>query len=110
MTAAACSEIAVQQPAVVVGVDRRFDVVDGDRADEPLVEHQRTDQRRLQRRLSARQAGRLEVGARPRVDERPAVARHPAGQALPVRIVSCWTMSDSTPVANRQRSVSDSSL
>ena len=29
-------------------------------------------------------AGRLEVGARPRVDERPAVARDPAGQAVAV--------------------------
>ena len=70
---------AIEQPAVVVGVAARVDVVDRQRADEPLVEHQRADQRRLQRGR-ARDAGRFEVGARPRVDQRAAVARHPAGQ------------------------------
>jgi hypothetical protein len=41
---------AVEQPAVVVGVDRHLGVVHGDCADEPLVEHQRADQRRIQGR------------------------------------------------------------
>ena len=45
---------AVEQPAVIVGVDRRLGVVDGDRADEPLVEEQRADERRLQRRAVGR--------------------------------------------------------
>ena len=75
---------AVEQAAVIVGVDRRLGVVDRDRADEALVEQQRADQRRVQRRAIGREAGRLEIGARPRVDERPAVARHPAGQAVAV--------------------------
>ena len=70
---------AIEQPAVVVGVAARVDVIDRQRADEPLVEHQRADQRRLQRR-GARDAGRFEVGARARVHQRAAVARHPAGQ------------------------------
>ena len=46
-----------------------------------VAEDQRADQRRLQLGRRVR-VHRLDVGARARVDERPAVARHPAGQAL----------------------------
>ena len=41
--------------------------------------------------VCAGDAGGLEVGARPRVDQRPAVARHPAGQTRARSCtVSCW--------------------
>jgi hypothetical protein len=43
---------AIEQASMIVGVDRRVDVVDRNRADEPIVEHQRADERRLQRGLS----------------------------------------------------------
>ena len=71
----------IEQPPVIVGVDRPVGVVDRDRPDEAFVEHQRADERGLQRRPVRRHAGRFEVGARPRVDERPPVARDPARSA-----------------------------
>ncbi len=75
---------AVEQPAVIVGVDRRLGVVDRDGPDEPLVEEQRADERRVQRRAIGGEAGRLEIRARPRVDQRPPVARDPSGQPVAV--------------------------
>jgi hypothetical protein len=75
---------AVEQPAVVVAVERGVDVVDRQRADEALAEHQRADERRLQAGALGADAGDLEVGARARVDQRAAVARHPARQPLAV--------------------------
>ena len=49
---------AIEQPAVIVAVERGVGVVDRQRADEPLVEHQRADQRGLQRGREVRQAAR----------------------------------------------------
>ena len=40
---------AIQQAPMVVGESARLGIVHRQRADEPIVEHQRTDQRRLQR-------------------------------------------------------------
>ena len=68
---------------MVVGEASRFRVVDRQGANQPVVEHQRTHQRRLQRRLAADAAG-LEVGARPCVHQRTQIAAHPAHQALAV--------------------------
>ena len=107
MTADACFADAIEQAAVVVGVEVRRRVIDGERADEAIAEDQRRDQRRLQRRLVAGEPGGFEFRARPRVDERPAVARDPAGQALPgAQRHASPIASASTPVAKRQRSVS----
>ncbi len=74
---------AIEEAAMVVGVHRLIDVIDGDGADEAFVEYQRADQRRLQRGLR-RHARGLEVGAWPRVDEWPPVARDPSGQPVAV--------------------------
>jgi len=76
MTAAACSEIQIEQPPMVVRVHRWLDVIDGNRPDEALVEHERADEGRLQRSLG-RHASRLEVGARARVDERTPICGRP---------------------------------
>ena len=56
-------------------------MVDRQRADEALAEHQRADQRRLQRRREL-QPRRFEIRAGPRVDERTPVPRDPARQPL----------------------------
>ena len=83
MTAAACSEIRSSSRRWSSRVDRRRVVVDRDRADEPFVEDERADERRLQRGLG-RLARGLEVRARARVDQRAPVARHPADQPVAV--------------------------
>ena len=70
---------------MVVGEAPRLGVIDRERADQPVVEDERAHQRRLQRRLAV-DVGGLEVGARPRVHERPQVAAHPALQPLAVGI------------------------
>ena len=74
---------AVEQPTMIVAIERGVDVVDRQRADEAFAEEQRAHQRRLQVGLEIGQPGGLEVRARPRVDQRAAIARDPARQALP---------------------------
>ena len=73
---------AIEEAAVIVGVEIRLRRVDRQRADEAIVEDERRDQGGLQRGGLGGQPGRLELGARSRVHQRPAIARHPAGQAL----------------------------
>ena len=73
---------AIEQPAVVVGVDRRRRC--GRREIVPMNRSLKTSGQTsadCSDVASDGDAGGFEVGARPRVDQRPAVARHPAGQA-----------------------------
>ena len=72
---------AIEQPAVVVGVEIRLGRIHGECADEAIAEHQRRHQRGLQGR-GLRQTRGFELRARPRVHQRAAVARNPAGQTL----------------------------
>ncbi len=68
---------------MVVAIEPRFGVVDRQRADELVVEEERAHECGLQRGRGV-EPGCLEVGARPGVHERTAVARHPAGQPFAV--------------------------
>ncbi len=72
---------AFKQPPVIVRVVVRVDVIDRQAPDEGVVEHQRADERRVQRELAG-DAGRFEADLRIRVDERAAIPRDPAREPL----------------------------
>src|SRR6185369_4618017 len=72
---------ALDQAAVLVGVPVGVDVVQRQASEERLVVVQRHDDRRLEARGLEPQD--LERGRGVAVDDRPLVARHPAGQSLP---------------------------
>ena len=69
---------------MIVGVGRRPGVVDGQGADELVVEHERANERGLQRRMDIHQSRGFQVGVWTSVDQRPPVARDPSDQPLSV--------------------------
>ena len=103
MTAAACSDDAVEQAAMVVGVEARRRVVDRQRADDASLNISGQTSADCSFVRSTRSAAAFEIGAGPRVLTMRAAIAAPTQPLAVARTSRPWNGLGPAPVAKRQR-------